>query len=443
LYAIVDIETTGGSAANSAITEIAVILHNGKTIEEQFSTLINPQCAIPSYITALTGIHRGMVEDAPLFEDIAATLQQLLKDRIFVAHNVNFDHSFIFHRFKECGIDWQTKKLCTVRYARRVIPTLKSYSLGNLCRTLELPIENRHRAEGDAEATALLFELLLKRDEDLAHLKEMTRGRSPHTYLPMHVPVQSIEQLPYCPGVYYFKDQSGKVVYVGKAVNLKFRVRGHFTNNTAGKRRQEMLRNIFSIDYTPCVTELMALVLESLEIKKLWPLFNRSQKRYEPVYGLYRMEDRAGRLRLVVDKKKGTLPALHTFSSPADAYPLVSRLAAPYGLSADWVFGRFPEDVSLTDEYNQSMHALIADVERYFPTLAIIEAGEDETGRALHVVYLLEKGIFKGMGTGKQRPLHFDDLETIIKPYPSNEFIRNILLDYADRHPESVLLPNG
>ena len=115
MYAIVDIETTGGHASTNGITEIAVYIHDGTRVVKHFESLINPQQNIPRYITALTGIDNYMVQDAPAFDEIAETLFELLKDTIFIAHNVNFDYSFIKHQLKNEGYDLATKKLCTVR----------------------------------------------------------------------------------------------------------------------------------------------------------------------------------------------------------------------------------------------------------------------------------------------------------------------------------------
>src|SRR5690606_36588997 len=138
-FAIVDIETTGGSAGNSRITEIAINIFDGNRIVDRFCSLVNPQREIPFYITTLTGISDEMVSDAPLFSDIAPKVFEMLSDRIFVAHNVNFDYSFVRNELEASGIKWTAGKLCTVRAARKVRPGLKSYSLGNLCKTLEIP----------------------------------------------------------------------------------------------------------------------------------------------------------------------------------------------------------------------------------------------------------------------------------------------------------------
>jgi len=441
LFAIVDIETTGGSAAQSAITEVAVLLHNGKEVEDRFSTLINPESIIPHYITALTGIDNAMVRNAPTFAEIAPTLFQLLQDRIFIAHNVNFDHSFLHYQFKQADLLFQPRKLCTVRYAKKLVPGLASYSLGNLCRSLGIPIEDRHRAAGDATATTLLFEHLLAIDEDKKVLQEMTKGRNPHSYLPMHVPAEVIENLPYSPGVYYFRDKKGKVVYVGKAVNLKFRVKSHFTNNAAGRRRQEMLRNIHSIEYTTCATELMAIVLESIEIKRLWPLYNRSQKRYEATYGLYSMQDRAGRIRLLVDKKKKVMPALHTFSNPEEGYKLVSSLAASLELNTEWVFGRYHPEEVLPDDLNERMQQLINGLTGYLPDFALVERGEDVVGNTRYVIYQVVKGTFKGMGCTEQPPENWEAVNGLVTAYPENEFIRNTIFSALAKGGGMVMEP--
>ncbi len=441
MFAIVDIETTGGSAAQSAITEVAVLLHNGREVEDCFTTLVNPQAIIPRYITALTGIDNTMVADAPTFSQIAPQLFQLLSNRVFVAHNVNFDHSFLHYQFKQSDLLFQPRKLCTVRYARRLVPGLPSYSLGNLCRSLGIPIQDRHRATGDATATAALFGHLLHLDEDKKVLQEMTKGRNAHSYLPMHVPADVIENLPYSPGVYYFRDKKGKVVYVGKAVNLKFRVKSHFTNNAAGRRRQEMLRNIFSIEHKACATELMAIVLESIEIKRLWPLFNRSQKRFEPTYGLYAMQDRAGRFRLLIDKKKKVLPALHTFSHPEEGYTLIAGLAPAVQLTPDLVFGRYRPDEALPEDLNDRMQQLIKSLNGYLPDFALVESGEDVVGKPQFVIYLVEKGKFKGMGCAEQPPETWEDADRLVTRYPENEFIRNTLFSALARGAGAIIKP--
>src|SRR5215216_38549 len=164
MYAIVDIETTGGYAAANGITEISIHIFDGEKVVEQFETLINPNQLIPKYIQAFTGITNEMVQDAPTFEEVAEKIYTILQGNIFVAHSVNFDYSFIKSHLGFYGYTLNAKKLCTVRLARQIFPGLPSYSLGNLCHSLEIELKNRHRAGGDAGATVVLFKKQLAED---------------------------------------------------------------------------------------------------------------------------------------------------------------------------------------------------------------------------------------------------------------------------------------
>ena len=163
LYAIIDIETTGQSAANGKVTEIAIFIHNGFEITDSFSSLINPECYISGFITNLTGIDNEMVKSAPKFYEVARRIVEMTQDKIFVAHNVSFDYKFIQEEFKRLGYDYQRKTMCTVRMGRKFLPGYKSYSLGKICDELGISIKDRHRAAGDALATTKLFEIILER----------------------------------------------------------------------------------------------------------------------------------------------------------------------------------------------------------------------------------------------------------------------------------------
>ncbi len=163
MYAIIDIETTGSSYKSGKITEIAIYTHNGFEITESFTTLINPESSIPYHITKLTGINDQMVRDSPKFYEVARKIVELTAEKIFVAHNVSFDYRFVQEEFKRLGYDYRRKTMCTVKLSRKYLPGHQSYSLGNLCANLNIQIEGRHRAGGDALATAKLFEILLQK----------------------------------------------------------------------------------------------------------------------------------------------------------------------------------------------------------------------------------------------------------------------------------------
>lgn len=163
LYAIVDIETTGGSPVNDKITEIAIYIHDGFNIIDEYATLINPEKNIPPFITNLTGITNNMVRNAPKFYEVAKKIVQLTDNCKFVAHNATFDYNFIKNEFKSLGYDYSREKMCTVQLSRKVFPGYPSYSLGKLCQHFGITIENRHRAAGDALATTKLLELIIKK----------------------------------------------------------------------------------------------------------------------------------------------------------------------------------------------------------------------------------------------------------------------------------------
>ena len=246
MYAIVDIETTGGYAANHRITEIAIYHHDGMQVTDTFHTLINPGRNIPYYITGLTGITSEMVFSAPTFESVAKDVFAKLDGKVFVAHNAHFDYSFLKKEFESVGISWQAKKLCTVRLSRKIIPGLRSYSLGSLAESLGIAISNRHRAGGDAAATVRIFDQLLQRDREGNILKALKRN-SGETILPPNLPKEQFDKLPAKCGVYYFHDAHGKVIYVGKAINIKKRIAGHFTGDSREWSKSKIRNEIHHI----------------------------------------------------------------------------------------------------------------------------------------------------------------------------------------------------
>ena len=163
-FAIVDIETTGGMPHTHGITEIAIVIHNGVEVTGKYVTLVNPLQKIPPFIINMTGISDEMVAEAPLFEEVAPMIFNLLKDRIFVAHNVSFDYSFVHYMLGKAGFQWTAPKLCTIKLSKKVFPGLERYGLGSLTRDLGIRIEGRHRAWGDAAATAEVLTMAIEKE---------------------------------------------------------------------------------------------------------------------------------------------------------------------------------------------------------------------------------------------------------------------------------------
>ena len=220
-YAIIDVETTGMGIQGNKITEIAIIIHDGTKIIDQYDSLVNPECTIPMTISRLTGIYDYMVSDAPKFYEVAKKVIEITKDCIFVAHNVNFDYNVIHKEFSDLGFPFKRKKLCTVRLSRKLIPGLPSYSLGKLCSSVGIRINDRHRAKGDADATTILFEKLLRLDADNKVFDSFLKPNSREATLPPGLAKEIFEKLPERTGVYYFRNEKEHIIYVGKALNIK------------------------------------------------------------------------------------------------------------------------------------------------------------------------------------------------------------------------------
>lgn len=423
MYAIVDIETTGSNAVSNHIIEVAVFIHDGTRVIESFETLVHPGRPIPSYITALTGIDDEAVTGAPYFDEIAPKLYAMLEGKVFIAHNVNFDFSFLKKEFGLVGMNFNNKRLCTVRLSKKIIPGLHSYSLGKLCDQLGIRIKNRHRAAGDAQATVKLFELLKSRDTNefiTLSLKKTSR----EAVLPPNLPREDFDHLPAKPGVYYFHDQKGKVIYVGKAIDLKKRVGSHFMGNSETRRKGTMVNNIYRISYQLCGNELLALLYEAYEIRRLWPQYNHAQKKISSAYGIYRYEDRNGYQRLGVNRVRRMQQPLKTFRLLSEARNYIESKTIEYSLcpklcglhiSNDACFdyphrcdGACVKEVS-AEEYNMRFEMTVDSFIEPESTFAIIGKGREAHERS---VVLVENGRYCGF-TYIHKDKEINDLEEL------------------------------
>lgn len=443
MYAIVDIETTGSHPENNGITEIAIILHNGTGVEGRYETLINPGYKIPSYITYLTGISNETVAAAPVFPDVALNIFNLLSNRIFIAHNVNFDYTFIRHHLMQNGYHWLPKKLCTLKLSRKAFPGLQKYGLGHLCKTFEIPVVNRHRAGGDADATAILFQKILTAGGEKL-IKDFLKKDNHEQILPPNLSKENINKLPYVPGVYYFHDAKGKIIYVGKAKCLKKRVLSHFTGLNTGKKRQEFLRNIYEVTFTECPTEFTAFILESIEIKKYWPEYNFSQKKVEQFYGIYLFEDSAGFMRLAIDKKRKHTEPVASFALLGDAHRTLWKLVKEFELHPSLCFLQKQSFVPRGFEpvvYNEKIKRAVAYLQQNLGTFAIVEP--PVTGNQQSCV-LVENGKFYGMGLLPHNNDSYDSmhLKNYLTMYPENEMIRTLVKSYAHKNAQSIIRIN-
>lgn len=444
MYAIVDIETTGGYAENHRITEVAIYLHDGLQVTESFHTLINPGRNIPYYITGLTGITTEMVLDSPQFEEIAEDLFKRLEGKIFVAHNAHFDYSFLKKEFEQVGINWQSKKLCTVRLSRKIIPGLRSYSLGSLAESLGIEITNRHRAGGDAAATAKIFDQLLRRDSDGYIIKVLKRN-SGETILPPNLAKEEFDRLPALPGVYYFLNANGNVIYVGKAINIKKRIAGHFTGDAREWSRSKIRNEIHHITYELTGNELIALIFESQEIRRLWPKYNQAQKFRVEEWGVFDYEDRNGYLRFSVNVvARGSHPLVR-FSTKGEAWnflwekvrdyelcPKLCGLQLSKGLCFDYQSGGCHGacmGVESVKHYNARVEQAIRAFRDEGDTVAIIGKGRNIGEQSL---VLVERGAYVGFGFFDREASisDFESAKNYIKPSIETRIVQNLINSY-------------
>ncbi len=329
MYAVIDIETTGGSARHERITEIAVYIHDGSQVIEEYSTLVNPERNIPYFITSMTGITNEMVEDAPKFYEVARKIVELTEGKVFVAHNAMFDYSFVRQEFGMLGYNFKRPLLDTVSLSRKLLPGHRSYSLGNLCKDLGIEINGRHRASGDAMATVRLLELLLEKDTALK-TGSLIRNRKVAKLHPA-LDTARLADIPEEPGIYYFYDERGDVIYVGKSRNMCQRVNTHLSNNTSG-RAMEMRSKIADISWERTGSELIALLLESAEIKSRKPLYNRAQRRTGFRWGIYSHPDERGYIRFEYRNVNDDEIPLSMFSSRDKARGKLEQIISAFSL---------------------------------------------------------------------------------------------------------------
>jgi len=330
LFAVIDVETTGGGIKGNRLTEICIVLLKGGEVQDKYTTLINPEKQIPTQITALTGIDNDLVKDAPKFHEVAKTIEEFMRNAIFVAHNVNFDYNVLRNEFKELGFDFNRKKLCTVRLSRKLIPGLFSYSLGKLCDSINIPLSNRHRAEGDTDATVILFQRLLSLDPEGDIFNSFLHAHSKQATLPPHLSAEQIHELPEAPGIYLFKDKQHKVIYAGKAINIKKRVLSHFYDKMS--KEYHLGQETYHVDHETTGNELMALLLESEYIRKNYPKFNSAQKRPGITYQIISYVNQRGIIQLAVGKTKRIQDSVGTFYNRALATEKLEQLCEDYKL---------------------------------------------------------------------------------------------------------------
>lgn len=321
-------------AHRDKITEIAIVLFDGHNIIDQFDTLINPERSIPHEITRITGINDNMVSEAPKFYEVARKIIEMTENSIFVAHNARFDYSFIREEFSALGYTFSRKHLCTVALSRKSFPGLSSYSLGNLIRHFDIRVKNRHRALDDALATVLVLKKALDLHEGSFRVQSFVKEGQQATHLPRNISSEFIQSLPESAGVYYFFNEYGTIIYIGKSINIRKRVMQHF-GKIDGKS-DKFIQKVYRITFILTGNDLVAMLLESHDIKVHRPEINKAQKTREFPYVVYSYEDKEGYMRFswqkMNQKNIGNRNILNHYSSRQSARGHLYQMTETFSL---------------------------------------------------------------------------------------------------------------
>ena len=452
-YALVDLETTGGKANRDKITEIAIVVYDGEQVIDQYDTLVNPERNIPPNITQITGISNAMVQDAPKFYEVAKKVVEMTEGHIFVAHNVRFDYGFLKAEFERLGFSFSRRQLCTVRLSRTAFPGLHSYSLGNLIQHFDIPVSARHRALEDTLATLEVFKYILAKKDSENHINDFINKGIRESQLPKGITIEYLHNLPQECGVYYFFNESDKIIYVGKSINIQKRAFQHFKSTTA--KAVKMNAQVHSISYELTGSELVSLLLESKDIKRLSPEINKAQKTRVYPYFIHRYRDEFGFINFASlknnQKNSKGKDILSYYKSKNSATASLIHILKEFTLCDNKTgqgTGRAPcfsndiglcygacffgEDISQYNERAEQAAALIKKV--FDESFILIDKGRNENESA---VILVEDGDYKGYGYIPNEGVQYgiEELKEAIKYEALNYEANQIIRSHVEKNP--------
>ncbi len=445
MYAILDIETTGGQFNEEGITEIAIYKFDGHEIVDQFISLVNPEKPIQPFVVKLTGINNAMLRSAPKFFEVAKRIIEMTEGCTLVAHNSSFDYRILRTEFRRLGYDFDKETLCTVELSKKLIPGHLSYSLGKLVRALGIPMTDRHRASGDAMATVKLFKMLLAKDLEKEIVKsfiktEIKTGLSPKL-------LDIVESLPSKTGIYYIHNEKGDLIYIGKSKNIKKRVNQHFSGTTSKCLKIQL--EVYAVTFEETGSELIALLKESEEIKVNKPIFNRAQRKSIFQWALYQEKDENGYINLKLQKADGRKKEITSFVSVQEGKNALFRITSSYNLCQKHTglyetknecfqhkikecdgacIGKISPEV-----YNERVQQFIEKNQFENDNMVLIDRGRSVEERS---AVLIENGIYKGycFYDLNYQISNVEILKNIIIPMQNNRDTRNIIHGYLRKN---------
>jgi DNA polymerase-3 subunit epsilon len=418
MFAIVDIETCAGKYEfrKGRIIDICILLHDGLQVVKKFSTLLDPECYITPFFTKLSGITNEMVAGAPKFHEVAKEILEITEGAIFVAHNAGFDYGFIREEFAALGYKYKRETLCTVRLSRKLLPGKLSYSLGKLCDSLGIENKARHRAEGDAVATAQLFDLLMQMKSMTPQYKNLGVDQL-MTRKVDKIKQYALNKLPEACGIYYFLDKEGHIIYIGKSTNIHHRAMSHF--NSKESKSLKMLNELHDVDFELTGSELIALLKEAEEIKRHKPKYNRHRKADSFTHCIDWSKDDSGIIQFKIVPREESVHTLLSFVTYSSARERLESWLDEYVLCLRYC-GLTAEDSSCFNNQLKKCNGICSgdeEVEIYNkraqeildkyifrdPDFVLLDNGRNLNERA---VILIEKGHYSGFG-------YFDPSETM------------------------------
>ncbi len=445
MYAILDIETTGGQFNEEGITEIAIYKFDGHEIVDQFISLVNPEIPIQPFVVKLTGINNAMLQSAPKFFEVAKRIIEITNDCVLVAHNASFDYRILRTEFRRLGYDFNQRTLCTVELSQQLLPEQTSHSLGKLVRALGIPMIDRHRASGDALATLKLFQLLLAKDTEKVIVTELIKteiqkGIAPKLYI-------IVESLPSRTGVYYIHNENSKLIYIGKSKNIKKRINQHFTG--VDIKSLKIQAEVYSVTYEETGSELIALLKESEEIKIHKPIYNRAQRKSVFNIALYVETDKKSYLNLKLQKTDGRRKEITSFSTMQEAQNALFRITSAYKLCQKYTGLYITKEACFQykikecdgacigeispEEYNSRVQEFVTKNSFENQNMVVTDKGRNISERS---AVLIENGVYKGYAFyDLNYQIHnIEILKNILIPMQNNRDTRNIIQSHIRKN---------
>lgn len=404
MYAVLDIEATGGKVGEESIIDIAIYRYDGNEVVDQFISLVNPMRKIDPFVQKLTNITDKMVLTAPKFHEVAKRIIEITDGCVLVGHNVKFDYRMLHQEYLKLGYHYEKEWIDTVEFSKKIIPNLESYSLGKLTANLGIPITDRHRASGDARATLKLFQIL--RDKDTEKIIQKRKGLGTEKKVKEKY-LKLLEDLPTKTGVFYFYNRHDEIIFIGRSSNIAFKVNQYFSAKNFESSKIKRFTKYITHEVTG--SELLAAIKEYNELQLNQPQLNNNSAKVN-AFGIYFIPSKRSYHRLEIGKTRKYSPVL-LFSKRELAVEALRKITEEYALCPKLNGLQETKTACFSHEmgeckgacvkaekpatYNERVNEFIKRTEFPFETFVISDKGRKVGEQAF---FYIENGVFKGYG---------------------------------------------